>query len=67
MDRRLPSRLPPRPLWRELADAMGWTPLGWNTRQHIMTTLAADGYLTYQPDITRSLNPGPGAHLTTHP
>ena len=47
------------PLWRELADAMGWTPLGWNTRQHIMTTLAAHGYLTYHPDIKRSLNAGP--------
>ena len=47
------------PLWRELADAMGWTPHGWQTRQHIMTTLAAHGYLTYHPDVPRSLNTGP--------
>jgi hypothetical protein len=48
------------PLWRELADAMGWTPLGWKTRQDIMAVLAAGGYLIYQADITRSLHPGPG-------
>ena len=47
------------PLWRELADAMNWTPHGWQSRQHIMTTLAAHGYLTYHPDIPRSLNTGP--------
>ena len=56
------------PLWHELAAAMGWTPLAWNTRQHIMTTLATHGYLTYQPDITRSLTPGPDPNPTApHP
>ena len=48
------------PLWRELAEAMGWTSLASKTRQRLMTILAADGYLTYHPDMTRSLNTGPG-------
>lgn len=58
------------PLWRELADAMGWTPYGYSARRRIIAELQRHGDLVSTPE-PRSLNvpqspAPPGTDSLTH-
>ena len=53
------------PLWRELAEAMGWSATGWSAtgwqhRKRIITGLRRAGMLSFDDGTERSLDIGPG-------